>query len=152
MNAGQGTTVVKAGTELAQKAGEINAELGQSVGEAAQAARAIAASTHQQNAGMDQIAQAKSETSQNTTQFVTGAQETQSAIGGCRSSRVSSRISPGTSSCRATTGRARCIRRPSRSPTSPSPRPAGDAPGEPMIRRCPSATTSSGGRPSCSSG
>ena len=31
---------------------------------------------------MDQIAQAKSETSQNTTQFVTGAQETQSAIGG----------------------------------------------------------------------
>ena len=82
MNAGQGTTVVKAGTELAQKAGEINAELGQSVGEAAQAARAIAASTHQQNAGMDQIAQAKSETSQNTTQFVTGAQETQSAIGG----------------------------------------------------------------------
>ena len=56
--------------------------MGESVGESADAARVIAASTHQQNAAMDQIAHAMNESRQATTQFVAGAQETQTAVGG----------------------------------------------------------------------
>ena len=80
MNAGQGTTVVKAGSDLAEKAGEIIQELAQTIRDAAQAAQQIAASTTQQTAGMDQIASAMQETKQATTQFASGVQQTQGAI------------------------------------------------------------------------
>ena len=80
MNAGQGTTVVKAGAELAERAGQIITGLGGTIGQAAQSAQQIAATAHQQSAGMDQIAQAMSDTSQATQQVVAGAEETQRTV------------------------------------------------------------------------
>ena len=80
MNAGQGTTVVRAGAELAGRAGEIIAQLAGTIGEAAQAAQQIAAGAHQQNAGMNQVAQAMAETKQATTQVVASTEETQAAV------------------------------------------------------------------------
>ena len=85
MNAGQGTTVVKAGMEMAHRAGEINAQLAEANRGAGQAAGQIAAAARQQSAGMDQVAQAMQETSQATTQFEAGARETQSALTGLTS-------------------------------------------------------------------
>ena len=82
MNAGQGTTVVKAGAELAGRAGEIISGLAGTISEASQSAQQIATAAHQQSAGMDQIAQAMNETKQATQQFASGAQETQAAIAG----------------------------------------------------------------------
>ena len=80
MDAGQGTTVVKAGTELAERAGQIIRGLGETIGRGAQSSQQIAATAHQQSAGMDQIAQAMSETRQATQQVVAGAEETQNTV------------------------------------------------------------------------
>jgi methyl-accepting chemotaxis protein len=80
MNAGQGTTVVKAGAELAHRAGQIIAGLAGTIGEASQSASQIAASAHQQSAGMDQIAQAMGETKQATQQVVAGSEQTQRTV------------------------------------------------------------------------
>jgi methyl-accepting chemotaxis protein len=82
MNAGQGTIVVKAGRELARKAGDMNEQLGVTVAGTASAAQHIAASAQQQSAGMDQIAIAVGETRQTTEQFAGSVRETERAVAG----------------------------------------------------------------------
>ena len=52
------------------------------IGQSSQAAQLIAASTREQSAGMDQIAQAMSQTNQATTALAAGAQESERAIAG----------------------------------------------------------------------
>jgi methyl-accepting chemotaxis protein len=75
----QGTNVVDAGMTLAQRAGDVIGELSSVVSGATQAAQQIRASAHEQSVGMDQIAHAMTDISQATTQFVTGAQQSQQA-------------------------------------------------------------------------
>ncbi|HEY1332597.1 MAG TPA: methyl-accepting chemotaxis protein [Actinomycetota bacterium] len=75
----QGTRVVEAGVELAQRSGEVVTQLTDTIRKTAQAAHAIAGAAHEQNVGMDQIAQAMRDVNQMTSQFVTGAQQTQRA-------------------------------------------------------------------------
>jgi methyl-accepting chemotaxis protein len=73
----EGTDVVEQGTQLAQRAGEIIAQLAQTNRVTSQAAAQIAASAQEQNAGMDQITRGMHDTSQATAEFVAGAQESQ---------------------------------------------------------------------------
>ncbi len=75
MAAEQGTTTVRAGTERAERAGDVIAQLAAINREAAHAGQQIAALARQQNAGMDQIASAMNETHQATDQFVAGARD-----------------------------------------------------------------------------
>jgi methyl-accepting chemotaxis protein len=80
----EGTRVVEGGVELAQRSGDVIAQLADTIRETAQAAKAIAASAHEQSIGMDQIAQAMGDINQMTTQFVAGAQQSQGAAEGVR--------------------------------------------------------------------
>jgi methyl-accepting chemotaxis protein len=80
----EGTRVVEGGVELAQRSGDVIAQLADTIRETAQAAKAIAASAHEQSIGMDQIAQAMGDINQMTTQFVAGAQVSQGAAEGVR--------------------------------------------------------------------
>jgi methyl-accepting chemotaxis protein len=75
----EGTRVVEHGLELTGLAGEGIRSLTMTIDEASRSAEQIAASAHQQSVGMDQIAQAMSKVSDQTTQFLTGAQRSQSA-------------------------------------------------------------------------
>jgi methyl-accepting chemotaxis protein len=78
----EGTQVVENGTALAERAGEIIAQLADVNGIAAQSASQIAASVQQQTVGMDQIAQGMQETSRATSEFVEGVQHSQDAAEG----------------------------------------------------------------------
>jgi methyl-accepting chemotaxis protein len=78
----EGTLVVESGTALAERAGEIIAQLADVNGIAAQSAQQIAASVQQQTVGMDQIAQGMQETSRATGEFVEGVQHSQEAAEG----------------------------------------------------------------------
>jgi methyl-accepting chemotaxis protein len=78
----EGTEVVEQGSELAERAGQIIAQLAEMNHAVGQSAQQIAASVGQQNAGMDQIAQGMQETSQATSEFVAGAQQSQAAVEG----------------------------------------------------------------------
>jgi methyl-accepting chemotaxis protein len=80
----EGTRVVEGGVELAQRSGDVIAQLAETIKETAQAAKAIAASAHEQSIGMDQIAQAMGDINQMTAQFVSGAQQSQGAAEGVR--------------------------------------------------------------------
>src|SRR5439155_3843713 len=80
----EGTRVVEGGVDLAQRSGDVIAQLADTIRETAQAAKAIAASAHEQSIGMDQIAQAMGDINQMTTQFVAGAQQSQGAAEGVR--------------------------------------------------------------------
>ena len=80
----EGTRVVEGGVELAQRSGHVIAQLADTIRETAQAAKAIAASAHEQSIGMDQIAQAMGDINQMTTQFMAGAQQSQGAAEGVR--------------------------------------------------------------------
>lgn len=75
----QGTKEVEAGVDLARRAGEVIAQLSETIQDAAEAAHQIAASAYQQNIGMDQIAQAMREIDLATSQFLTGARQLQAA-------------------------------------------------------------------------
>jgi methyl-accepting chemotaxis protein len=59
---GEGTEVVRVGHELAAQAGDIIAQLADTIGAAAAAADEITSSASQQSVGMDQIAQAMKQT------------------------------------------------------------------------------------------
>jgi methyl-accepting chemotaxis protein len=83
--ASEGTLVVEQGTELAERAGEIIAQLASMNHTVEQSAQQIAASVKQQNTGMDQIAAGMHETSQATTEFVAGIQQSQVAAEGLAS-------------------------------------------------------------------
>src|SRR4051794_8537904 len=78
----EGTQVVENGAALAERAGEIIAQLADVNGIAAQSAQQIAASVQQQTVGMDQIAQGMQETSRATSEFVEGVQHSQEAAEG----------------------------------------------------------------------
>jgi methyl-accepting chemotaxis protein len=78
----EGTQVVENGAALAERAGEIIAQLADVNGIAAQSAQQIAASVQQQTVGMDQIAQGMQETSRATGEFVEGVQHSQEAAEG----------------------------------------------------------------------
>jgi methyl-accepting chemotaxis protein len=75
----QGTKVVEQGLTLTQRARQGIGDLMETIQEAAQAARLIAASAHQQSTGLDQIAQAMTDVNQGTAQFVASAQQSQRA-------------------------------------------------------------------------
>jgi methyl-accepting chemotaxis protein len=78
----EGTEVVEQGTELAQRAGEIIAQLAQTNRVTSQAAAQIAASAQEQNSGMDQITRGMQDTSQATAELAAGAQESQATAEG----------------------------------------------------------------------
>jgi methyl-accepting chemotaxis protein len=78
----EGTEVVEQGTQLAQRAGEIIAQLAQTNRVTSQAAAQIAASAQEQNSGMDQITRGMQDTSQATAEFAAGAQESQATAEG----------------------------------------------------------------------
>jgi methyl-accepting chemotaxis protein len=78
----EGTEVVEQGAQLAERAGEIIAQLADVNRTVGQSAQQISASVQQQNAGMDQIASGMQETSQATTEFVAGVQQSQTAAEG----------------------------------------------------------------------
>jgi methyl-accepting chemotaxis protein len=78
----EGTQVVENGAALAERAGEIIAQLADVNGIAAQSASQIAASVQQQTVGMDQIARGMQETSRATGEFVEGVQQSQEAAEG----------------------------------------------------------------------
>jgi methyl-accepting chemotaxis protein len=75
----QGTKVVEQGETLAARAGEVIRSQAGTIREAAHAAQQIAASAHQQSVGMDQVAQAMRDLTDSTSQFVTGARQSQQA-------------------------------------------------------------------------
>jgi len=80
MNAGQGTTVARSGTEFSRRAGEAIAELATTIEVAERAAQQIAVSTHEQTVGMDQIVDAMRDANQATALVATGARETETAL------------------------------------------------------------------------
>lgn len=79
MSTEQGTKAVERGVALAHRAGDRIQQLTDVIREAAQAAQQITVSAHQQNVGMDQIAHAMADINQSTTQFVSGAEQSQKA-------------------------------------------------------------------------
>ena len=78
----QGSQKVERGMGLAQRAGEVIGELGETIRGAAQAVQQIAASAQQQSTAMDQIAAAMRDVNQATVQFVAGARQSQAAAEG----------------------------------------------------------------------
>jgi methyl-accepting chemotaxis protein len=78
----QGIKVVERGRGRAQRAGEVIGQLGDTVRDTAQAAQQIAASAHEQQVAVEQIAVAMREINQATSQFVTGASDSRSAAEG----------------------------------------------------------------------
>jgi methyl-accepting chemotaxis protein len=75
----EGTKVVDQGLQLTTRAGEGIHSLTDTIRAASHAAEQIAASAHQQSVGMDQIADAMSDIDGGTSQFLEGAQQSQSA-------------------------------------------------------------------------
>jgi methyl-accepting chemotaxis protein len=75
----EGTKVVERGRRLTGLAGEGIHSLTLTIAESSQWAEQISASAHEQSLGMDQIAQAMRSVNDQTTQFLTGAQQSQSA-------------------------------------------------------------------------
>lgn len=75
----QGTGVVESGVERAERARQIIDQLVATIREGAKAGQLIAASAHQQNVGVEQIAQAMAEINQATGESVAGAQQSQLA-------------------------------------------------------------------------
>jgi methyl-accepting chemotaxis protein len=75
----QGTKAVEVGTRQTELAGESIQALTASVGEAAQAATQIAASSHQQLVGVDQVAAAMESIKQASTQNVASARQLEAA-------------------------------------------------------------------------
>jgi methyl-accepting chemotaxis protein len=75
----EGTKVVDQGLRLTTQAGEGIHSLTDTIRAASHAAEQIAASAHQQSVGMDQIADAMSDIDGGTSQFLEGAQQSQSA-------------------------------------------------------------------------
>ena len=75
----QGTKGVESGMVLVQQAGGVITDLSATVLSASQATQQIAASAHQQNVGMEQIAVAMRDIHQATEQFVTGARQSELA-------------------------------------------------------------------------
>jgi methyl-accepting chemotaxis protein len=72
---GQGTEVVRVGHELAAQAGEIIAQLAETIGAAAAAAEEITSSASQQSVGMDQIAKAMKQTEVVTASLASEAEQ-----------------------------------------------------------------------------
>jgi methyl-accepting chemotaxis protein len=79
MAAEQGSKAVEAGVKQSLHAGDAVQKLGESIAEAAQAATQIAASSQQQMAGMDQVAQAMENIKTASTQNVASTRQTQVA-------------------------------------------------------------------------
>jgi methyl-accepting chemotaxis protein len=77
----QGNKAVEAGVAQAGEAGEAILSLAESVGEAAQAATQIAASSQQQLVGMDQVALAMESVKQASLQNVDSARQLETAAG-----------------------------------------------------------------------
>jgi methyl-accepting chemotaxis protein len=75
----QGSKAVEAGVKQSLQAGDAVQKLGESIAEAAQAATQIAASSQQQMAGMDQVAQAMENIKTASTQNVASTRQTQVA-------------------------------------------------------------------------
>ncbi len=75
----QGSKAVEAGVKQSLQAGDSVQKLGESIGEAAQAAIQIAASSQQQMAGMDQVAQAMENIKMASTQNVASTKQTETA-------------------------------------------------------------------------
>lgn len=75
----QASKAVEAGVKQSVQAGESVQKLGESIGEAAQAATQIAASSQQQMAGMDQVAQAMENIKMASTQNVASTKQTEAA-------------------------------------------------------------------------
>jgi methyl-accepting chemotaxis protein len=75
----QGSKAVEAGVKQAMAAGEAIKVLAQSIAEAAQAATQIAASSRQQQVGMDQVAQAMENIQQATSQNMAGTKQAETA-------------------------------------------------------------------------
>jgi methyl-accepting chemotaxis protein len=75
----QGSKAVEAGVKQSVEAGEAIRVLGQSIAEAAQAATQIAASSRQQQVGMDQVAVAMDSIRQASAQNVAGTKQAESA-------------------------------------------------------------------------
>jgi methyl-accepting chemotaxis protein len=75
----QGSKAVEGGVKQSVQAGESVQKLGESIGEAAQAATQIAASSQQQMAGMDQVAQAMESIKMASTQNVASTKQTEIA-------------------------------------------------------------------------
>ena len=87
----EGTRVVEGGVDLAQRSGDVIAQLAGTIRETSQAAKVIAASAHEQSIGMDQIAQAMGDINQMTTQFVAGAQQYRVLPRACATSQTGCR-------------------------------------------------------------
>jgi methyl-accepting chemotaxis protein len=75
----EGTKVVERGLELTSRAGAGIQSLSETIHEAFGAAQQIAASSHQQSVGIEQIADAMNHVNDGTTQFVEGAHQSQMA-------------------------------------------------------------------------
>jgi len=75
----QGTKGVETGMVLVHQAGGVITELATTVRAASLVAQQIAASAHQQNVGMEQIAEAMRDIHQATEQFMTGARQSEQA-------------------------------------------------------------------------
>ncbi|HET6631688.1 MAG TPA: methyl-accepting chemotaxis protein [Rhodanobacteraceae bacterium] len=78
----QGTKAVQAGVTQTSDTGEAIRALTESIGEAAQAASQIAASSHQQMVGMDQVASAMESIKQASAQNVAGTRQAETAAEG----------------------------------------------------------------------
>jgi len=75
----QGSKAVESGVKQSMEAGEAIKALAQSIAEAAQAATQIAASSRQQQVGMDQVAQAMDNIQQATSQNMAGTKQAETA-------------------------------------------------------------------------
>lgn len=75
----QGSKAVESGVKQSMEAGEAIKMLAQSIAEAAQAATQIAASSRQQQVGMDQVAQAMDNIQQATSQNMAGTKQAETA-------------------------------------------------------------------------
>jgi methyl-accepting chemotaxis protein len=82
LKSGEGTDVVRAGHELAARAGDIISQLAGTIRAAADAAEEITSSASQQSVGMDQIAQAMKQTEAVTTDLASEAEESRAAAEG----------------------------------------------------------------------
>jgi methyl-accepting chemotaxis protein len=78
----QGTRVVETGMSLTTRAGEVIGQLSETIRVASDSAQRIVASAQEQNAGMDQIAQAMRDINRATSEFVAGAQQSRDTAEG----------------------------------------------------------------------
>jgi methyl-accepting chemotaxis protein len=77
-----GNTVVEEGMALAVRAGQVIDQLADTIGETADSAEQIARGAREQKTGIEQITQAIQNVNQATSQFVTGARESQGTAEG----------------------------------------------------------------------